>query len=74
MESTEQTLKKVFELYRQMIILADQGSINAQDDGCRLLFGVLQDCAYKIKMLVEKEQQAHSKQRNPPNIKGEISK
>lgn len=42
-----------------MIILADQGLAAAKDDGCRLLYSVLQDCAYKIRMEAEKEKERH---------------
>lgn len=44
-----------------MIILADEGQAGAEDDGCRLLFGVLQDCAYKVRMEAEREKEAHRK-------------
>ena len=42
-----------------MIILADEGQAAAQDDGCRLLYGVLQDCAYKLRKKAEEEKDAH---------------
>jgi len=42
-----------------MIILADQGLAAAEDDGCRLLYSVLQDCAYKIRLEAEKERDRH---------------
>lgn len=42
-----------------MIILADQGLAVADDDGCRLLYGVVQDSAYKIRMEAERERDRH---------------
>ncbi len=42
-----------------MIILADDGQLAAKDDGCRLLFGILQDCAYKLRKSAEEEKAAH---------------
>ena len=42
-----------------MIILADDGQLAAKDDGCRLLYGVLQDCAYKLRKQAEEEKAAH---------------
>jgi hypothetical protein len=42
-----------------MIILADQGYDVARDDGCRLLFSLLQDSAYKLRNEAERERQAH---------------
>ena len=44
-----------------MIILADDGQLAAEDDGCRLLYGVLQDCAYKLRKKAEEEKAAHSR-------------
>ena len=44
-----------------MVILADDGQLAAQDDGCRLLYGVLQDCAYKLRKKAEEEKAAHTR-------------
>ncbi|MBU0674799.1 MAG: hypothetical protein KJ950_09175 [Proteobacteria bacterium] len=52
-------IKKVLELAREMIILADEGQGAAEDDGCRLLYSVLQDCAYKIRKQAEEEREGH---------------
>ena len=54
-------IKKVQKLVREMIILADEGQDAAEDDGCRLLYGVLQDCAYKLRKIAEEEREAHSR-------------
>ncbi len=59
MESYNECIKKVLELSREMIILADEGQDAAQDDGCRMLYGVLQDCAYKLRKKAEEEKTAH---------------
>ena len=61
MKTNDALLKQVFELTRRMIILSDKGNAAAEDDGCRLLYGVLQDCAYKIRMKAETERDAHQK-------------
>ena len=52
-------IKKTLQLSREMIILADQGLTVANDDGCRLLYGVVQDSAYKIRMEAERERDRH---------------
>ncbi|MBU0480032.1 MAG: hypothetical protein KKG47_02905 [Proteobacteria bacterium] len=59
MKQNNLCIKKVLELVREMIILADQGQDAAEDDGCRLLYGVLQDCAYKLRKIAEAEKEAH---------------
>ncbi len=59
MKSYNECIKRVLELAREMIILADEGQEVAEDDGCRLLYGVLQDCAYKLRKKAEEEKAAH---------------
>lgn len=59
MKQENELIKKVFDLVREMIILADEGQAEAKDDGCRLLYGVLQDSAYKIRHEAEREKEAH---------------
>ena len=59
MRRANELIHHIFKLSREMIILADEGHEVAQDDGCRLLFSVLQDCAYKLRLEAEREQEAH---------------
>jgi hypothetical protein len=59
MKQYNECIKRVLELSREMIILADDGQAAAEDDGCRLLYGVLQDCAYKLRKKAEEEKGAH---------------
>ncbi len=61
MEKNNALIQRVYALTRDMIVLADEGHAVANDDGCRLLFGVVQDCAYKIRMELEREKEAHGK-------------
>ena len=59
MKQSNELIKEIISLTRQMIILADEGHANANDDGCRLLFSVVQDCAYKIRSNAEQEREKH---------------
>ena len=61
MKRYNECIKRVLELSRQMVILADDGQLAAKDDGCRLLYGVLQDCAYKLRKKAEEEKAAHAR-------------
>ncbi|MDH5299137.1 MAG: hypothetical protein OEV91_08975 [Desulfobulbaceae bacterium] len=54
-------IRKVLQLARAMLIMADEGQAAAEDDGCRLLFGVVQDCAYKIRLEAERERRNHDR-------------
>lgn len=47
------------ELARRLTILADEGETDAQDDSCVVLYGVIRDCAYKIRNSAEQERDAH---------------
>ena len=58
-ELCNEHIKETLELVRSLIILADEGERDPRDDGCRLLYGVIRDCAYKIKNEAEREKFAH---------------
>jgi len=47
------------DLARQMVVLAEKGEAESSDNGCAVLFGVLRDCAYKIRKEAERERKAH---------------
>ncbi|OGQ97171.1 MAG: hypothetical protein A2521_16330 [Deltaproteobacteria bacterium RIFOXYD12_FULL_57_12] len=61
MEHNDQFIRQVLELSRRMIILADEGQAEAHDDGCRLLSGILQDCAYRLRLQALQERQSHDR-------------
>ena len=50
---------EVLKMARQLLILADMGDLDSEDDGCRVLYGVVRDCAYKIRAQAERERDAH---------------
>ena len=54
-----QYLRDSLRLARELIALADQGEAESEDDGCRILYGVMRDCGYKIRREVEREEKAH---------------
>ena len=47
------------ELAKELIILADQGESSDPDNGCSVLYGIVRDCAYKIKAQAESETRKH---------------
>ena len=49
------------ELADEMIRMADQLEPKCDDDGCLIVYGVIKDCAYKIKGATERELQAVKK-------------
>ena len=50
---------EVLEMARQLLILADMGNLDSEDDGCGVLYGIVRDCAYKIRAQAERERDAH---------------
>jgi hypothetical protein len=58
-KSPNRNIKEALELSRQLTILADEGEASSRDDGCAVLYGVVRDCAYKIKGRAEREREIH---------------
>lgn len=52
-------LKKLIELTREMLALADEGDRDRNDDSCGILYGILRDSAYRLRALTEEECQKH---------------
>jgi hypothetical protein len=46
---------RVLRLSRTMMLLADRGDESRKDAGCGVLYGMLRDSAYKLRLLAEKE-------------------
>jgi head-tail adaptor len=54
-------IRQALELARLLTILADEGEAVSQDDGCRLLYAIVRDCAYKIRAQAQRERQEHTR-------------
>ncbi len=61
MKSCDHNIVEAINLATQMIRLAEIGDIDREDVGCGILYGVLRDSGYKLKLLAEKEKAAHIK-------------
>lgn len=59
MKQCHKNIFKALELARQLLILADQGDAARMDVGCGVLYGVIRDCAYKIRRQAEQELEEH---------------
>ena len=57
--SGNRNIRKTLWAARMLTVLADKGEAECQDDGCVLLFGVVRDCAYRIRAQAEREREAH---------------
>ncbi len=56
-------IERALTLAAELLILADNGDQDRDDDGCGILFGVLRDSAYKIRKLAQCERVAHHSRR-----------
>ncbi len=52
-------LKRLLDLTREMLALADEGDRDRTDDSCGILYGILRDSAYRIRRLTEEECRHH---------------
>ena len=52
-------IMRTLQLTDEMLVLADRGEADREDNGCGILFGVLRDSAYKLKKLAEAERRNH---------------
>ena len=52
-------IREALDMAKQLNILADKGDLDSEDDGCRVLYGVIRDCAYKIRAQAERERESH---------------
>ncbi|MFC1840165.1 hypothetical protein ACFL1N_11335 [Thermodesulfobacteriota bacterium] len=61
MKPCDESIKKVLELANEMLTISDEGDAVREDTKCGILYGVIRDSAYRIKMLAEEEKDAHIK-------------
>jgi len=55
---------KALEIAKALMDTANKGEAASGDDGCRILFGVMRDCAYKIRREAERQCQVHKAARD----------
>lgn len=49
----------VIDVCRELLLCADKGDIERNDESCGVLFGIARDAAYRIIDLAEKERTRH---------------
>lgn len=54
-----QHIRDALRLSRELLTLSARGEAEAPDDGCRVLYGIVMDCAHKIRSSAERERDAH---------------
>ena len=59
MRDCNKHIHKALEAVRDLIILADEGERDAEDDSCIVLYAIIRDCAYRIRLQAEKERDCH---------------
>jgi hypothetical protein len=61
MRPFNKNISDTLELSRKLMLLADKGDMEREDDGCGVLYGVVRDVAYRIKAEADREMKAHQK-------------
>lgn len=61
MKPCDESIKKVLKLADEMLTISDEGDAVREDTQCGILYGVIRDSAYRIKILAEEERDAHIK-------------
>jgi hypothetical protein len=59
MKACTKNIKRVIDMARQLMFLADKGDMQREDSGCGVLFGIVRDCAYKMCDEAEAEKRSH---------------
>jgi len=59
LKSCNENIEKTIHIAEAMIELANSGDIEREDVGCGVLYGILKDCAYRIKKIAETEKATH---------------
>jgi hypothetical protein len=59
MHKCNKHILEALDLSKKMIILADEGEASATDDSCVVLYGIVRDCAYRIRRQAEEERKKH---------------
>ena len=49
-------LVDAMKLADKMLVMAQNGVTECEDDSCMLIYGIIRDCGYKIRRTVEQEQ------------------
>ncbi|MBN1867756.1 hypothetical protein JW916_10730 [Candidatus Sumerlaeota bacterium] len=52
-------LKETIAIADRLIELAEEGEVECRDNGCAVVYGVVRDCAYRIRTEAERERTAH---------------
>ena len=52
-------IEEVLRLSQDLMSLSEEGEADSPDDGCRLLYGIVRDCAHKMRSSAERERDAH---------------
>ncbi|MBN1556885.1 MAG: hypothetical protein JW951_01920 [Lentisphaerae bacterium] len=59
MSRPNHNIRRALAASRALMILADEGEAESRDDGCQVLYGVIRDCAYRIRKRAGSEKEFH---------------
>jgi hypothetical protein len=59
MKESNSNISEAINLARKLMFLADKGDLQREDESCGVLYGIIRDCAYRIKAEAQKERSLH---------------
>jgi hypothetical protein len=60
MSHSDNNLRRVIRLSREMLALADKGDRDRNDQSCGILYGILRDMAYQLRKFAQEECRKHT--------------
>lgn len=58
-KSHDDNIRQALKLAGDLLLLVDRGVADSEDNGCLVLYGVVRDCAYRIRDHAKREREAH---------------
>jgi hypothetical protein len=60
METENDRIEQLITLSGELLLFADSANEDISDDGCLCLYGLVKDCAYRIRTEAERERRVHA--------------
>ena len=54
-------IRETIAIAHRLMELADEAEAESKDNGCAVLYGIVRDCAYRIRREAQREEEAHKR-------------
>lgn len=59
MKQMDRNIERTLAMTKKLVVLSEEGEVQSQDPGCAVLYGVVRDCAHRMRVEAEREREAH---------------